>query len=583
MASSTGGGGGVAREAWGSRVGLVLAMAGQAVGLGNFLRFGRQVVLNGGGSFMVAYVAALLLLGLPMALVEWALGRFGGLHGKGHPAGMFACAWRHPASKYLGALSMGITLAVLSYYSCVESWAFAFMWLSLARDYEGLASHGEMARYVHEFHAVGWRPAVALALTLLINVLVIRRGIAGGIELLAKVAMPLMLGFAGVLLLVVLVALPPQAGVGASVWDGLVFMYRPEAARLLDASVWVAAAGQVFFTLSVGMGTLSAYASYVRRRDDIVAASLTAAGLNEAVEVALGGSLTIPAAVVFFGVAGALAIAAGGSFDLGFAVMPLVFMRLPLGFVLGAMWFALLFVAGITSSVAMATPIIAFLVEEFGMERERAALALSAVVVPLAFMHMLMLPHGFMDEFDYWAGTLGLVLYGLLEIVVFVWLHGPSNAWSSLHLGAHVRLPSLPVKYIIVYVTPLYLLVLLLWWCVQDAWPILTLQRSAGGGVPTADNLPYILASRAVLLAIFVAVLALVAWAWRRNAYDDRAGFPELDRELDQDDDVAAADDETMPLCSSTAATRGTRANWKRLSSSTTELLSLTTPARDRE
>ena len=131
------------------------------------------------------------------------------------------------------------------------------------------------------------------------------------------------------------------------------------------------------------------------------------AATNETAEVVLGGSIAIPAAVVFFGVTGAMAMAQSGSFNLGFATMPVVFQQLPAGQLLGAFWFGLLFFAGITSSVAMLTPILAFFREEFGVPRERAAVLLGLVTFFFGLMHIVWLEHGFLDEWDYWAGTSG--------------------------------------------------------------------------------------------------------------------------------------------------------------------------------
>jgi neurotransmitter:Na+ symporter, NSS family len=572
-----GGGGGsevpvVKREEWSSRMGLVLAMAGQAVGLGNFLRFPRQVVLNGGGSFMVAYFVAFVLLGLPMTLVEWGLGRNGGLHGKGSPPGFFASAWHHPIAKYLGVFSMVITISVMSYYSCVESWSLAFACFSLARDYWGCDTQAEMSQYVRSFQSLGflydrnmtlfspgggWQPMLALIVTLAINLYVVSRGISGGIEKLARFGMPILLLLAVVLALVVLL-LPRQADVlgSPSAWDGLMFLYWPHLDQLGHASVWLAAAGQIFFTLSVGMGSLATYASFLTRNDDIVVSALMTGATNEAIEVALGGTITIPAAVVFFGVSGAVAIAQAGSFDLGFTVMPVVFQQLPLGFVLGFMWFSLLFFAGITSSVALATPVISFLHEEFELSRQRATVALACLIVPLSSAHLVLLHYGFMDEWDYWAGTFGLVLFGLLEVIVFMWLFGINNAWHSIHLGADWRIPNV-AKYVLAFVTPAYLMLLLVWWSIQEAWPILSLQVSAGGGALLASNLPFVIGARVVLLLLAGLFALLVYLAWRRNAYNDWIGFAALDASVDvsDDNDVAAAKGsrEYEPLLSPTS------------------------------
>jgi len=517
-----------AHEAWSTRVGLILAMAGNAVGLGNLLRFPVQAASNGGGSFMIPYFIALLLLGIPLMWIEWGLGRHAGQYRKGHVPGMFATIWRHPAAKYLGVVGMVIPIAVLVYYTYIESWTLAFAWFSLTRDYWGRETQEAMTQYLRSYQAIGddsvhalWKPFAFFSLTLVLNIWILSKGIAGGIEKLARVGMPILFLLAVVLAITVLL-LPPGPG-GATPWQGLEFIYRPDLSRLDEPSVWLAAAGQIFFTLSVGMGTLQTYASYLSKRDDIALSGVATAATNETAEVVLGGTIAIPAAVTFFGVAGATAIAQSGAFNLGFATMPVVFQQIdrmvPVGNLLGFAWFGLLFFAGITSSVAMATPVVAFFREEFGFRREPVAWSIGALALLFGLWHILWFEHGMLDEWDYWAGTFGLVLFAVIETILFVWVFRPDNAWRSIHEGADIRIVPL-YKVIMTYVTPVYLVVLLAWWGVRDALPLLLLEN-----VPP-ERVPYVIVSRGVLVAFAVAALVLVRLAWRRNGYDDRIGFP---------------------------------------------------------
>ncbi|HKJ91511.1 MAG TPA: sodium-dependent transporter [Longimicrobiales bacterium] len=517
------------REMWTSRIGLILAMAGNAVGLGNFLRFPRQAAVNGGGAFMITYFVALLLLGIPLMWIEWGLGRHGGRVGKGHIPGMFASIWKHPAAKYVGVVGLVVPLAVFTYYTYIESWTLAFTLFSVTKGYWGRLTEPAMVGYLQSFQGIGtehlfawWVPYAFFAVTLTVNIWVVSRGISRGIEKLARIGMPILFLFAAVLAVVVLT----QHGVpgGGSPAKGLEFIYGPDLHQLTHASVWLASAGQIFFTLSVGMGTLQAYASYLSDKDDIALSGLATAATNETAEVVLGGTIAIPAAVTFFGVSGAMAIAQSGSFNLGFATMPVIFQKMPFGHLLGFMWFGLLFFAGITSSVAMATPILAFFREEFHVKRERVAAALGGVVFLLGLMHVAWLGHGFLDEWDYWAGTFGLVLFSVAEVVIFVWVFGPRNAWASIHLGAEIRIPEI-FRWIMTIATPAYLLIILGWWSVTDAVPILEMKKAAGGGLPPTGSEGYILASRLVLVGLAVGFVVLVRAAWKRNGYDDRRGF----------------------------------------------------------
>ena len=517
-------------EAWGSRVGLILAMAGNAVGLGNFLRFPVQAASNGGGSFMITYFIALLLLGIPLMWIEWGIGRNGGRYRKGHIPGMFAAIWRHPIAKYIGVIGMVIPLVVMIYYTYIESWTLAFTWFSLTGDYFGRGSQAEMVSYLHSFQGVGpeaervhapWTPYAFFLVTLAVNVWIISKGISGGIEKLARIGMPVLFLFAMVLAVVVFF-LPPGPD-GSTAWTGLNFIYHPDMSRLDEPGVWLASAGQIFFTLSVGMGSLQAYASYLSRKDDIALNGIATAATNETAEVVLGGSIAIPAAVVFFGVSGAMAVAQTGSFNLGFATMPVVFQQLPMGQVLGAMWFGLLFFAGITSSVAMLTPVVAFFREEFGFRRQPVCYALGAITLLFGVMHIAWLEHGVLDEWDYWAGTFGLVVLAVVETIIFIWIFKPENAWRSIHEGADIQIPRI-FKFIMTYVTPIYLLIILGWWGWTDALPILRMERVTPGSET------YVLISRAAIALFAVAFVILIRVAWTRNKYDDRRGFVEVEQ-----------------------------------------------------
>lgn len=523
-------------EAWGSRIGLILAMAGNAVGLGNFLRFPSQAAQNGGGSFMITYFIALLLLGIPLMWIEWGVGRNGGRYRKGHLPGMLAAIWKHPLAKYLGVLGLIVPMCVMIYYTYIESWTAAFAWFSLTKDYYGITTQEGMVAYLQSFQGfpaegapvyhAPWTPYAFFLGTLALNIWVLSKGISGGIEKLAKIGMPILFGLAIILAISVLM-LPAQPGVGTTPWQGLEFIYNPDFSRLNEPGVWLASAGQIFFTLSVGMGSLQAYASYLSTKDDIALNGIATAATNETAEVVLGGTIAIPAAVTFFGVSGAMAIAQGGSFNLGFATMPVVFQQMPMGHLLGVAWFGLLFFAGITSSVAMLTPVVAFFREEFGFRRETVAWILGGVCLVFGLMHVTFLQYGFLDEWDYWAGTFGLVLVAVIEVVIFMWIFKPENAWRSIHMGADIRIPGI-FKFIMTFVTPIYLFIILGWWGWTDAIPILLNKKAAGGGTVLAEQVPYITASRAIIVLFAVVFLFIIRLAWRRNKYDDRAGFAEV-------------------------------------------------------
>ncbi len=479
------------RERWATRIGLILAMAGNAVGLGNFLRFPVQAAKHGGGTFMIPYFVSFLLLGIPLMWVEWAIGRYGGNRGHGSTPGMFQALWKHPIAKYLGVIGFVGPFLIVIYYAYIESWTLAFSVFSLLGKFHRLAAGHPGGQTLEPFwdfvlRFIGAKDAGTLLhpslwaygfflITVLLNIWIIARGISRGIEVLAKIAMPMLFIFAVILAIRVLTLGAPVSP-EHSVWKGLEFLWTPHFDRLADWKIWLAAAGQIFFTLSVGMGSIHTYASYLKSRDDIVVSGLATATTNEFAEVVLGASIAIPAAVAFFGLQTAQEIAAGGAFNLGFVSMPAVLTQMPLGELFGFFWFGLLFFAGITSAVALIQPTVAFFEDELGWTREKAAMTLGIALFILA--HIPIFVNGALDEMDFWMGNFFITLFALVEIVLFAWVFGMDRAWEEIHRGAEMRIPRF-FYYVMKYVTPTMLIGIIGGWLFTQWIP--TLRQSSPG------------------------------------------------------------------------------------------------------
>ena len=454
-------------ERWGSRVGLILAVAGNAVGLGNFLRFPAQAAQHGGGAFLVPYLIAFLLMGLPLLWVEWAIGRYGGQFGHHSAPGMLDRMGRGRWLKYLGVFGLFTNLCIAAYYCYIESWTLAYVWHSLVGTFREVPPTEFFPEYLGmNADSVFSVPPQALfwfLLTLGLNVWILSRGLQRGIEIVAKVGMPLLIAFGLVLSVRALTLGPDDPGVIQSALDGYRFLYEPRTEGLLDPSTWLAAVGQIFFTLSVGMGSIHCYASYLRKNDDIALNATTAGLINEAVEVGLGGAILIPITTAYLGLGAVMAATAGGSgFSLGFLALPTLFLNWgPLAPLAGALWFGLLFFAGITSSLAMGQPVIAFLEDEFGTPRRRAALAFGLSTLVLGFFCVWLYPGGSFDEFDFWTGTFSLVVFALGEVLVFGWVFGIDRGWDEITRGADMPMPRI-LRPVIRYLTPLFILVVFL-------------------------------------------------------------------------------------------------------------------------
>lgn len=503
------------RERWGTRIGLILAMAGNAVGLGNFLRFPVQAANNGGGTFMIPYFIALLVVGIPLMWVEWGMGRYGGRHGYGAAPGVFQVMWKHPVAKYLGVLGLVLPLCVFIYYTVVVGWLLGFTFFSITGSYFGLSTD-EVSAFLYSFQNIhdssvhgGWIGFLFYGITLALIVWVLGRGISGGIEKLALYGMPILFGFA--ILLAIRVLTLPATEVGSPA-AGLAFIWTPDWSALGNAKVWIAAAGQIFFTLSLGTGSIHTYASYLKKKDDIALTGLSTASTNEFAEVVLGSTIAIPAAVTFFGVSGALAIASRGSFDFGIIAMAMVFQGLPgpqfVGQIAAFMWYFLLFIAGITSSVALASPAMAFFQDHFGIPRKQVALGIGALALTLGLAVVWWYNQGFLSEWDDWAGTFGLVIFAFIEIWIIRAAFGTARFWDELHQGSDLRIPHF-FYFILRWVAPLFLTFLLAWFGATAMWPALRMD----GVAPEQIGGRWL--ARSIMIAMVVVGLVLIRKAFQ--------------------------------------------------------------------
>ena len=451
-------------ESWGSRVGLILAMAGNAVGLGNFLRFPVQAIENGGGAFIIPYLVCFLLMGIPLLFIEWSTGRYGGKFGNHSTPYILDSMAKGQIWKYIGVFGIFTNIAVVAYYTYIESWTMSYVYHSIIGTFNGM-SQSEVgaffASYIDIAHSTTGIPYEAVlfyVIVLAINILILSKGL-GGIEKAAKIGMPLLIIF-GIILAIRGLTLG-TSGVSelfpkANAWDGLNFLWTPQFDSLANPKVWLAAAGQIFFTLSVGMGTIHCYAAYVKEKDDIALNAVSAGFMNEFVEVVLGSSIVIPIAAGYLGLDWVLENA---GFGMAFQTMPYLFQQWGtiLAAFAGVLWFGLLFFAGITSSLAMGTPWMGFMKDEFNWGKNKGAWSFGALALIMGLPTVFFYQQGVFDEYDYWGGTVSLVIFALLETIVFSWIFGINKGWREITAGADIKIP-LIYKFIIKYVTPLMLL-----------------------------------------------------------------------------------------------------------------------------
>lgn len=499
-----------------------MAVAGSAVGLGNFLRFPGLAAQYGGGAFMLAYAISFLIIGLPIGWAEWAMGRYAGGRGYNSAPGAFAAIINTRWAKYVGIIAVIVPVVIYMYYVVIEAWCIGYA----ANFWAGNLHLGDSADTVGYFNTFtggaqdasalqfSWSAALPWLLAVFVfNFYLIYRGLSGGIEKMCTIGMPLLIVLALLLLgRVLTLGAPDPARPHDTVVNGLGYLWNPvkvqvvktqpgpddkprevvgaaavaaakaEVAasggalemrelgllvQLKNASLWLAAAAQIFFSLSVGFGVIIVYASYMRKNDDVVLSGLTASSANEFCEVALGGLITVPAAVAFLGVAG---VAGQAGVGLGFKILPLVFSKMPAGAFFGGAFFFMLFLAAVTSSISMLQPGIAFVEEALNVGR-KTSVALLGLLTAFGTGFVLYFTSDLkaLDTLDFWVGTFLIFVLATIQIIVFGWKWGIDRGFAELHKGAAIRLPWV-FRPIIKWICPAFLLSVFAMWVMKEVF-----------------------------------------------------------------------------------------------------------------
>ena len=469
------------KENWSSQLGIILAVVGSAVGLGNYLRFPGQMALYGGVAFLIPYLVALLLLGLPLAWAEWTLGRYGGVRGHNSAPGILGSVVNRRRVMYFSSLFAMMPAAIFAFYIIVESWCLLYA-IQYAR---GLMNLGSVEAYKDCFsNLVGMsengsvlklgfsKPyLLCLIICFALNFWLVYRGINKGIERFCMWALPALLICSVIIFIRVATLGNPTGEPGQSFFDGMKFVLSTAGSDktilqlLANPECWLAAAGQVFFSLSVGFGLVLTYASYLKAKDDVAASCVTAVGSNSFIEVVFGGLMIVPAALMFLGHAALNKETLGSSFTLGFQTLPSVFDMMPFGQFFGFLFFTLLFLAAATSSISMLQPSIALFEDGLGLKRKGSILLLGGLLLA-ATLFVLYFSKGLiaMDTFDFWILNVFIFISATFMIILFGWGLGIDTAMSELETGAQIRIPWF-VRYLIKYVSPLFLITIFVSWC----------------------------------------------------------------------------------------------------------------------
>jgi NSS family neurotransmitter:Na+ symporter len=441
------------REQWGSRLGFILAAAGSAIGLGNIWRFPYVTADNGGGAFVVVYLLCIALICLPYLFAELALGR----HSQKNPVGAIAAIKKGTPWVLVGGLCVLTGVFILSYYGVVAGWALGYIFKAF------VAPAAESSAYFSSFVADASTVIPLAGAFMLITILVVYGGVEQGIERWAKVLMPILL----VLMLVVIFRAVTLPGAG----EGLNFYLNPDFSKI-DSTVVLAALGQAFFSLSLGMGAMITYGSYLPKRENLLVSGGYVALFDTTIAL-LAGLMIFPALFAM-----GMQPESGGP-ALIFVVLPEVFAEMPLGSFISAVFFVLLSIAALTSMVSLLEVVVSYFVDETSWSRAKSVWVVGsftfAVGLPSALSQggstllseqiSLFGQTGFLSIMDYIWGNISLALGALLISLFVGWIWGTGQAIEELQQGDDDMFTGAPVtiwRVFLQYICPVVIAAILL-------------------------------------------------------------------------------------------------------------------------
>lgn len=436
------------RGNFGSKLGVILASAGSAVGLGNIWRFPYETGNHGGAAFILIYLGCILLLGLPIMIAEFLIGR----HSQANTARAYQILAPGTQWRWVGRMGVLAGFLILGYYSVVAGWTLEYIFEAVSNSFAG-KTPAEFISSFQSFSSNPWRPALWLTLFLLATYFIIVKGVEKGIEKSSKIMMPTL--FIIILVLVgCSVTLP-----GAS--RGIEFLLKPDFSKV-DGNVFLGAMGQAFFSLSLGMGCLCTYASYFSKDTNLTRTAFSV-GIIDTFVAVLAGFIIFPAAF-------SVGIQPDAGPSLIFITLPNVFQQafsgIPvLAYIFSVMFYVLLALAALTSTISLHEVVTAYLHEEFNFTRGKAARLVTAGCILLGILCSLSLGVtkdftifglGMFDLFDFVTAKLMLPLGGLLISIFTGWYLDKKLVWSEITNNGTLKVPIYKlIIFILKYVAPI--------------------------------------------------------------------------------------------------------------------------------
>lgn len=430
------------REHWASRAGFILAAAGSAIGLGNIWRFPYMTGENGGAAFIIIYLAAVFFLGYPLMVNETVLGRAS----QRDPVGAFKVLASGSSWWLVGALGVFTGFIILSYYVVVAGWSLAYIYkVVIAVCTPGINNEAIFKSHITSL----WEPIIWAAVFMLLTVGIIAAGVVNGIQRWSLILMPVL--FLIMLILIVRSVTLPGASAGLS------YYLMPDFS-VVSGRTFLAALAQAFFSLSLGMGVFITYGSYLKDHDEIPISTAWVVGLDTMVAL-MAGFAIFPA--VF-----ALGFKPGSGPGLVFITLPAVFAHMPFGIFFGVLFFILLAIAALTSSISLLEVVTAWLIDEKGWPRKKAAALMGLIIfivgIPAALGYNIFSGVSFpglgtdiLDTYDWFANSVFLPAGGFLAAVFTGYVWGTKKAINEANRGERGLTIGKLWRFLIRYIVPL--------------------------------------------------------------------------------------------------------------------------------
>lgn len=452
------------RAQWASKLGFILAAAGSAVGLGNIWKFPGKAFAGGGGAYLLIYLAIVLLIGVPVMVTELGIGR----HTQKSTIGSFRLLDKR--FSWVGWFGTVCAFVILCYYSHVGGWVLSYVG-TYVTDSSTVMSNG--LGYFYAFLGIDaetgatwfpWRAIIFAAIFVAINAFILIKGVSGGIEKFNKVGMPALF----VILIILLVRSVTLPGAG----EGLSYMFSCDWSKV-DSGTFISALGQAFFSLSLGMAIMITYGSYLNKEENISKNSFIICGLDTLVAF-LAGFIIVPAV---FATLGAEGIGKGGGF--AFASLAGVFQQMPAGTLFGILFYLLLLFAALSSSISIQEGIVAFVTEEWGLNRKKTIIVMSIICFLIGIVYTISqasvnitLPWVDFtgvtypiagDWMEFLTDRLLLPVCALGECLFVGWIWGPSKIKEEVTLNGN-KFSWYPVySFLIKFVCPIAIAVILVY------------------------------------------------------------------------------------------------------------------------